>query len=211
MRWRYWAAILLIFAFLLSCLGPSIPANANQKFQTAVNHQQTSHRQVHFEPTYSPIEQELLRRAFNSWSAASSGYLTWDFVAWPENYWDEDFLGPQSPPCLKHLLVFKQQSTDFIVINIETKVGFGISGYATRSNRECGLDQFFLVTDKLNDPEEFKQIATHEIGHILGMDHDDDGQLEGNPVSVMSYDWMRNLQGPSEYDVGWLLKLNHLE
>ena len=67
-----------------------------------------------------------------------------------------------------------------------------------------------LVPDRIFSDREFKQIAMHEFGHILRLTHDNKGMISSEEKSIMSYRWMRALDGPTDYDLSWLLTINGL-
>lgn len=205
--------ILIFFTFciffLFSCIPPKNLAIQFNKAQQAGYYQ---HRYVYLDPAFPAHELELLRRALDTWSDSTEGYLRWTIRPWPENYWMEDLREPeeQDGSCSNHLLIFRQTSQDEIIINIETRIGRIISGYAHGTKRPCGTESVLLVVDRLHTPREYKQVAMHEFGHILGLHHDANGKVENEAKSLMSYAWMRSLDKPTEYDLIWLLKLNGL-
>lgn len=207
---------LLVLIFLLTTAllfsGCILPKNLAIQFQKAQEYGYYQHRYVYFDPAFPAHEQELLRRSLSIWSNATEGYLRWTIRPWPENYWEADLREPEEleGECSNHLLIFRQHSDDEVVFNIETRIGRAISGYANGTKRPCGTESILLVSDRLVTPLEYKQITMHEIGHILGMHHDADGHISENAKSIMSYDWIRRVDGPTDYDLAWLLKINDI-
>lgn len=195
--------ILLLLLIIFSCTPPS-PINPAERFFQAQQQGKYQEYYVYIDSRFQGQEQREINQALNLWNQKTYNYVRWKIRIWPDNYWKSS-----SKVCNK-LLIFREHSLNKAVFDIERKSKTSIIGYTDFDSEKCGTDTIILVVDKFSSNTELRRILVHEIGHVLGLTHDKFGRIPYFPKSVMSYSWMRFLDGPTEYDLTWLIKINNL-
>lgn len=177
---------------------------SNHEFYTLQNHGIHVHKYVHIDPQFGGIERRIIQESLEEWTRVTSGFISWTVKEWPEDYATHATISEpeeNSTNCSKHLLIMRSLSDDAMIINIETTLGSGISGYAYGSNEPCGVEYILLVTDKLDNHSYFRLVVLHELGHVLGLEHNEQ-------MSVMSYKNMIYANGITKYDLEQLIKIH---
>lgn len=174
---KWYSIILLLFLFLPSC--------HSQKFNftpASVN------KIVHLDSQFSAIEVKVVKNALTDWSDQTENMVTWDLQDWPDTVTESVWLGTNNNfhNCRPHVLIVRTFSDDSVVINMETKLGRGIAGFATIPQQNCGVEYIYLIMDKIQNLEELRLITLHEIGHNLKLKHRDGHSIMTESVGFSS-------------------------
>lgn len=122
-------------------------------------------RDVYIDPAFKEEEREAISAAMDSWIEAANGLVEL-------KYGTEYFCGDK-------LIIQPVLSTSQIVKDYQNeKKNFGLLGLTWHDG--CTW-RIILVIDRLSRQNDLRILATHEIGHALGVDHVEDDR------SVMHY------------------------
>lgn len=169
------------------------------KFSSLYSKNITNQRCVYIDPKFSGIEKKILQGSFEEWTNKTGGYFQWKYQDWPKDYQAETFSSSYlSKDCSKHLFVVRGISSDAMVTNAEARLGQGLWGYAHRTGLD--LEYILLVADKIESYNNYRLVALHEIGHILGLDHNKE-------LSIMNSSEIATANGITQFDLEELWKI----
>lgn len=173
---------------------------AGDRFSALHDKSIINQRCVYLDPQFSGVEKKIIQNSFEEWTVKTGGFFQWKYQDWPSDYWKNSDISTAtvSNDCSKHLLVMRGISTDALVINAEVSLGHGIWGYAHRSGQS--VEYVLLVADKIEGYNDYRLVALHEIGHILGLNHNDNNSLMNSPK-------IRFVNGITPYDLDELWKI----
>lgn len=132
-------------------------------------------RILHIDPDFTIQEQLMIQSAAAEWENVTNHFVSFSYLPYPQF----DPLQPQmeyepwqNTVCSKHVLIMKMYSTDYVIQEIEQKIGYQIAGYTNRNmNEECGLESIYVVSNRTKDGFWLRTIMLHELGHELELDH----------------------------------------
>lgn len=181
---------LFIFLIFISC--SSSIKDFKSEFED-LKKEKIEYREIYLDNSFSGIERDIILNSLNEWSKVTYGYFQYQEKSWHEM--------SKHNECPKKLMFIRHLSEDQRIINIETSIGFGITGYADRNNSECNTEQILIVADKLKTKYYYRFTVLHEIGHILKLNHNDD-------LSIMNSFAVNEISGITKKDLENLIK-NH--
>lgn len=161
------------------------------------------HKQVHIDPNFSEIEKDIIRKALQAWSDSSGNFVNWDYQAWHDDYncyWSETTEIPKEEE-VKHLMIVRGLIEHDLVKETEKRFGNALWGFAARPDN--AIEYIVIVADRIPDINDYRLTVLHEIGHVLGMKHND-------VVSIMNSsgnDGFRKANGIVEYDLHELYRI----
>lgn len=129
---------------------------------------------------FSGPERELVKKGLEEWERATSGTVRFLFA--PQGSWNSNdpILAPAADPstgiirCSNDVYVVRSFHTDKAIVDVETaikeetKKTITIAGYA---HPACRAKYFFIVADRVDNPDRYITLTIHEMGHILGLKH----------------------------------------
>lgn len=123
------------------------------------------HRTIHLDPTFSPIESQVIHTGLDEWTAATNNRVKWHYQPYPD-YATKTSL--EFPPSERHIIVQRAFSTDSSVMAVETRVHTRTYGYWIGGD----FDYITLVMDRMRTTRELRLTVEHEIGHaLMGSEH----------------------------------------
>ncbi len=158
--------IISLILLILSSIGctPS-------KFPATTSNAQKIHKYVHIDPLFGSIERQIIINALKEWEVATNYMIVWTVSDWPDSSEHPEDIFKDSDN--KHLMIYRSLSIDPEIIDIETKEGHGIAGYAFHY-KHSQVEYILLIVDKLANERSFRIVTLHEIGHNLGLPHSEE-------------------------------------
>lgn len=167
--------VLLVYKIFSILLMVSCNATNNFPLQhTSIN------KCVYTDPQFSGIENSIIHNSLNEWSNKTNDLVTWSIKDWSD------------PKCNNSVLIIRNISTDQDVINIEMKIKRRLKGYTYKNNN---FTYVLIVADNIENVHDYRIIMLHEIGHVLGLHHND------NNKSIMNDNDLNYMNGISDLDL----------
>jgi len=130
-------------------------------------------RTVYYDQSLSEPSAELLEAAMDAWTEATGGAVVWR-VKGHQARPDVPFIGD----CGETVRVSEALSTDPIAIAIALKSRDPDPGVPVAWTLwGCRVTSVIFFTDKFDDKSNFYKVALHELGHVIGLDHDKSDEL----------------------------------
>lgn len=148
-------------------------------------------RNVYIDDTFNEQQKSDVIAGLNTWTQSTQGYISWAHQPWTE-YWED--IQKNSIECRRHLIIVKFTSNDKTILELEAHTGHAIAGYAFPTDDPCGVEAIYLVVDTVFNDHQFRVVVMHEIGHILGLKHNQNNSIMNTPHS-----W--SLLGPTDLDL----------
>lgn len=177
LRWA-WLAFCLSFVGVVSCGTMSPPACAPEaptRADAGVPPLPFFSAAIHVDTDFDAVEREHIRNAASAWGLLSAGRATLRTVE------DLDFERTEALDPHAHVIVKIDSAADIVGMVDAQHAGFKVLAFTFVPKEPMGRRAVFLIVDRI-DPEQFMWVATHELGHFLGMN---DLDAPGNVMSGM--------------------------
>ncbi len=200
---------LLARVFVLFAMFAGVACSSRQKPPASVEAQTTpaagTSYLLHVDERFSPAERVLVVDAFAEWERDTRGVVKFHVS---KRRWDSrvDEIPVPISNCTYEVYVVQRASTDAPVLELEKKKSkehgrpFTVLGYAQSG---CQKREVSLVMDRLANPVLLRNVAVHEAGHLIGLDH---VPVPGESVMFPSMD--KASQCPTELDMKQLCMLH---
>ena len=128
---------------------------------------------LHVDDRFNPADRALVVDAFMEWERDTRGVVKFNVS---KRKWDSSKQAIPEPnvKCTYEVYVVHRSSKDNSVTSLEAKkekeLGrpFTVLGYAQSG---CERREVALVMDRLANPVLLRNVAVHEAGHLVGLDH----------------------------------------
>lgn len=130
------------------------------------------HLTVYIDDKFTPQERFSVTLGIREWERATNGMITIQ----TESGWtmEDDFrdvpdrINVAMGRCSRSVHVARIVSENPLIQKIEEEVGTQIDGFA---NGTCEAKYVLIVIDRNDDLDQVQQTMTHELGHLLGLEH----------------------------------------
>ena len=129
------------------------------------------HRRIKLDAEFSQVQKYEIIFALNQWKKSLCGLFDFSIV-------DSNFNLITDDDQIDTIIFLRAENKDKLIKTIDFVERANIYGFAYYSQEKPAV--ILLVPERINNLHDFKNIALHEIGHVLGISHISD------EVAVMS-------------------------
>lgn len=146
------------------------------------------------QPEFTQSHNTAIKSCMSEWSNKTDNTVTWEQIDWK-------FRGYAS--CQKRVVFLKYSKNDLAIKYLDHYLNISLGGYTISTEDNCVTNYILLVSDRLDNSNNYIPVTLHEIGHLLGLQHNEN-------ASIMNYSYMFKQKKLEYYDVDEYLKLiNH--
>lgn len=169
---QLFARVLVLFAMLTSaaCFTRQKPPAA---VEVKAAPETTTSYLLHVDDRFKPADRAIVVDAFAEWERDTRGVVKFQVSKRKWNSKKNEIPDP-IVKCTYEVYVVQRASTDAPVVELEKKKSkehgrpFIVLGYA---QSDCQKREVTLVMDRLANPVLLRNVAVHEAGHLIGLDH----------------------------------------
>lgn len=163
------ALVLFLATMVISSCTPAKPASSS------VEHKKKAVPVAVFEvaldESFTPDEEAQIKKSLKEWNDASDGYV--GFAVREKKFDSKGQISYENVErdedgCTNFTLIVRATSDMPLIKDIEEQIGTKIGGY---TDKRCEVNAVFIVADRMKNMPTFKEVMTHELGHLIGLAH----------------------------------------